>query len=121
MKLKITIEGKTYEVGVEVMDDEEDRPHPETHRPVHAASVHAPSRGGAWDAAGKICRSPVMGLVVKVNVRPGQSIEANAPVLALEAMKMETHITAPRAATVKAVHVKPGDPVKMNQVLVEFE
>ena len=41
--------------------------------------------------------------------------------LVLEAMKMETNVTAPRAGTVKSVHVAQGDPVKVNQVLVEFE
>jgi biotin carboxyl carrier protein len=41
--------------------------------------------------------------------------------LVLEAMKMETNVTAPSAGTVKAVHVKAGDSVKINQVLVEFE
>ena len=66
-------------------------------------------------------RSPVMGLVIKVNVEPGQAVEAGALMLVLEAMKMETKVTAPRAATVKSVHVKPGDPVKVNQLLVEFE
>jgi biotin carboxyl carrier protein len=62
-----------------------------------------------------------MGLVIKVNVRPGQAVEAGELVLVLEAMKMETNVTAPRAATVKSVHVAPGDPAKLNQVLLELE
>jgi biotin carboxyl carrier protein len=36
-------------------------------------------------------------------------------------MKMETNLTAPRAAKVKSVHVKAGDPVKVDQLLVELE
>jgi len=62
-----------------------------------------------------------MGLVIKVNVRPGQAVEAGELVLVLEAMKMETNVTAPRAAIVKSVHVAAGDPVKLNQVLLELE
>jgi biotin carboxyl carrier protein len=39
----------------------------------------------------------------------------------LEAMKMETSVTAPIAGKVKSVKVVPGEAVKLNQVLVEFE
>ena len=41
--------------------------------------------------------------------------------MVLEAMKMETNITAPVAGKVKQVTVAQGDGVKVNQVLVEFE
>ncbi len=75
----------------------------------------------AWDSEGKICRSPVMGLVIKVNVEPGQAVEAGELVVVLEAMKMETNLAAPRAGIVKSLHVKPGDPVKVNQLLLEME
>ena len=124
MKLQITIDGKAYEVDVEVLEDEESQPEP-GYLPYHAAhsaaAGHAQSPGGTWDEDGTLCHSPVMGLVIKVNVEPGQAVEAGALILVLEAMKMETNVTAPRAGTVKNVHVKPGDPVKVNQLLVEFE
>jgi biotin carboxyl carrier protein len=54
-------------------------------------------------------------------VKPGQAVEAGELVLVLEAMKMETNVTAPRAGTVKNVHVAQGDSAKLNQVLLEFE
>jgi len=60
-------------------------------------------------------------LVIKVNVKPGQQVEANQLIIVLEAMKMETSITAHHAGKVQSVHVAPGDSVKLNQVLVEFE
>ncbi len=126
MKLQITIDGKAYEVDVEVLEDAESAlapgysSHHVTHT-AHAAGSHAQDHMAAWDNAGKICHSPVMGLVIKVNVTPGQAVEAGELVLVLEAMKMETNVTAPRAATVKSVHVAAGDPVKLNQVLLEFE
>ena len=117
MKLQITIAGKAYEVDVEVLEDEDTSPElaHEAHHPAPPAS------GGAWDAEGKVCRSPVIGLVIKVRVEPGQRVEASAPIMVLEAMKMETHVTAPRAATVRSIHVKAGDSVKLGQVLVELD
>jgi biotin carboxyl carrier protein len=39
----------------------------------------------------------------------------------LQAMKMENELGSPRAATVKAVHVEPGQAVEQGQVLVELE
>ena len=123
MKLQITIDGRAYEVDVEVLEDDESQQTP-SYSPYHAAhgaGGHAQNSSGVWDADGKVCHSPVMGLVIKVNVEPGQAVEAGALMLVLEAMKMETNVTAPRAGTVKSVHVKPGDPVKVNQLLVELE
>ena len=116
MKLQITIDGRAYEVDVEVLEDDESQQTP-SYSPHHTA--HA--AGGVWDADEKICHSPVMGLVIKVNVEPGQVVEAGALLVVLEAMKMETNVTAPRTGTVKSVHVKAGDPVKVNELLVEFE
>jgi len=123
LKLRITIDGRVYEVDVEVLEDDESQETPSytSNYAVHSAAGGHTQNPAAWDATGKVCNSPVMGLVIKVNVEPGQAVEAGALILVLEAMKMETNIAAPRAGTVKNVHVKAGDPVKMNQVLVEFE
>ncbi|MGA9061315.1 MAG: acetyl-CoA carboxylase biotin carboxyl carrier protein subunit [Terracidiphilus sp.] len=124
MKLQITIDGKAYEVDVGVLEDEASPGAPSfsAHHAAHAAAGgHAQSFGGAWDSDGKVCRSPVTGLVIKVNVKPGQTVEAGELLLVLEAMKMETNVTAPHAGTVKSVHAAPGDSVKTNQVLVECE
>jgi methylmalonyl-CoA carboxyltransferase small subunit len=69
----------------------------------------------------KVCRSPVAGVVIKVNVAAGQAIQANDQLLVLEAMKMETNVTAPVSGKVKSVRVAQGDSVKVHQVVVEFE
>jgi methylmalonyl-CoA carboxyltransferase small subunit len=124
LKLQITIDGRAYAVDVEILEDEESERTPSysLHHAAHGTSGgQAQGTGGVWDAEGKACHSPVMGLVIKLNVETGQAVEAGALILVLEAMKMETHLTAPRAGKIKNVHVKPGDPVKVDQVLVEFE
>lgn len=120
MKLQITIDGRPYAVEVEWMEDEEALPpEPGSLPPAPRLPRTLPSADSSLDP--NVCRSPVNGVVFKVNVEPGQAVEAGQVVLILEAMKMETHIVAPRRATVRAVHVKSGNPVKMHQVLVEFE
>ncbi len=131
MKLQITIGGKTYEAEVEVLADDESPREPgyPPYQPVLAAPqpISLPgahthiqvTEGITHDE--KICRSTVMGLVIKVNVKPGQSVQAGDLMMVLEAMKMETNVTAPRTGIVKSVHAAPGDSVKLNQIVVEFE
>jgi methylmalonyl-CoA carboxyltransferase small subunit len=125
LKLQITIDGKIYEVDVEILE-ENDGTGAALHAPHRAASLvsgsaHPPVHSGAWDSDGKIARSPLMGLVIKVNVKAGQKVEAGEVLLTLEAMKMETNIAAPHAGIVKSIHVGQGDSVKQNQILAELD
>lgn len=117
MKLQITIEGRAYAVDVELLEEDEAASAEEAPlAPFPAVPFGSPAAG----ADPNVCLSPVTGLVIRVNVESGQLIQAGELIAVLEAMKMETNIHAPRRATVKSVRVKPGDPVKLGQVLVEF-
>ena len=69
---------------------------------------------------GKLIVSPMPGLVVSVDVEPGQEVKAGQAVAVIEAMKMQNIIRAERDATVKAVGAKPGDSVAADEVLIEF-
>ena len=128
MKLKITVDQKTYEVEVEVAEDDRApvahayTPPPPTAVPT-APPPAAPRPAASDNVAdeSKVCRSPVAGVVVRVNAQAGQQIQANDQLLVLEAMKMETNITSPVAGKIKAVNAGVGDGVQVGQVLVEFE
>ena len=61
------------------------------------------------------------GKIVRVLVEPGQQVEEGDPVCVLEAMKMENELHARQAGTVWVLHVKPGDDVEKDQVLIEIE
>ena len=65
--------------------------------------------------------SSIPGMVSKVNVQPGDKVEENQVLLIIEAMKMETAITARTAGTVKKVLIKEGQPVKAKELLMELE
>jgi len=129
LKLQITINGKTYTAEVEVLEDDGSTrksgsgpDQSDSAAPIPAIGAYTPaSTLNRSDVNNKLYLSPLMGLVVKVNVKPGQRVEANDLIIVLEAMKMETSITAHHAGKVKSVSVAPGDSVKLNQVLVEFE
>ena len=59
--------------------------------------------------------------MITVNVAPGQKVQPNEVVMVLEAMKMENQVIASHEAIVKSVNVVPGNSVKVQQVLLEFE
>ncbi|NSX12797.1 pyruvate carboxylase [Cupriavidus taiwanensis] len=65
--------------------------------------------------------APMPGSIVTVAVQPGQRVGAGTTLLALEAMKMETHIAADRDCEIAAVHVKAGDRVAAKDLLVELK
>ena len=65
--------------------------------------------------------APMPGLVLAVLVQPGDEVVAGQGLLVLEAMKMENELRAKTDARIKAVHVRKGDAVKRQAVLIEFE
>ncbi|WP_312167351.1 acetyl/propionyl/methylcrotonyl-CoA carboxylase subunit alpha [Phenylobacterium sp.] len=68
----------------------------------------------------KLILSPMPGLVVSLDVEPGQSVQAGQAVAIVEAMKMQNIIRAEREGVVKTVGPKAGDSVAADEVLVEF-
>jgi acetyl/propionyl-CoA carboxylase alpha subunit len=66
-------------------------------------------------------KAPMPGLVVRVPLEEGQAVEAGAPLVVLEAMKMENELKAPAAVRVTSVRVRAGEAVEKGQLLVEFE
>ena len=112
MKLTVTVNGIAYAVEVEV---EEERRQlgsivfgggaPTSHQEPATASVQGVSANS----------------VFKILVNEGDEIDAGQVLLVLEAMKMETEITAPNAGVVTAVHVTVGDSVQGGQALIEIE
>lgn len=73
---------------------------------------------GARKGGSGVLKAPMPGLVVRVEVEPGQQVTAGAPLVVLEAMKMENQLAAPAAGTVTEVRVRPGATVEKGAVLV---
>ena len=131
MKLNVKIDEKLYEVDVEAVEPEASVPQTRfyvTGKPsARAAAVTATAPAAVPKAAdtsadeSKVCRSPVSGIVIKASVKEGQSLQSGETIMVLEAMKMETNISAPGAVTIAKLLVKEGDSVQSGQALVEFE
>ena len=65
--------------------------------------------------------APMPGRIIKISVQAGEDVAEHAPLMVLEAMKMEHRIEAPSSGTVKRVLVKDGELVTASTPLVEIE
>ncbi|MGC4066846.1 MAG: biotin/lipoyl-binding protein [Polyangiaceae bacterium] len=135
-KLRITVEGRAYDVTVEVLEDDgavlsPSQP-PAQERAQAAAPVSAPPPAAAPKAAaqakpaapaaagGKDVASQVSGMVVSVDVAVGDKVTEGQQLLTVEAMKMNTYVMAPFAGTVAEILVAKGKSVLAGDVLVRL-
>ncbi|HUG46327.1 MAG TPA: acetyl/propionyl/methylcrotonyl-CoA carboxylase subunit alpha [Sphingomicrobium sp.] len=99
--------------------------HGATHKvqslPPHVAELSAHMIEKAPPDLSRLLLAPMPGLLTRLDVRQGDTVEPGQPIAVMEAMKMENILRAPRAATVKATPVKVGDSLAVDQVIVEFD
>ncbi|HWB38116.1 MAG TPA: biotin/lipoyl-containing protein, partial [Rugosimonospora sp.] len=92
----------------------------DTHGPIHLVEVDGITHRVSRDEGG-VVRSPAPALVVATPVRVGDLVEAGAPVLVLESMKMETVLRAPVTATITECLVSVGSQVSTGAPLLRLE
>ena len=118
-RLGVEIAGRRFNVGVHaaggaitVM----------ARRGTYRFELHDPGRAAmGQDASGGKLTAPMPGKVTKVHIAVGATVKKGAPLLVLEAMKMEHTITAPSDGTVSALRCAEGDQVDEGVELVAFE
>jgi len=76
---------------------------------------------GASGGEQSVVKAPMPGTVIRLLVSEGDTVRARQPLVVLEAMKMETPLTSPYDAVVRAVHVEEGASVAAGAPLVELE
>ncbi len=91
-----------------------------THGPIHLVEVDGVAHRVSRDEGGVI-RSPTSALVVATPLEVGAEVEAGAPVLVLESMKMETVLRAPFNARLKECVVSVGGQVETGAPLLRLE
>jgi pyruvate carboxylase subunit B len=97
--------GIAYELGVEGLEEEAAGP---------KVTADAVAGEGAVTAI-------MPGKLIRVLVAEGDQVAEGDVICILEAMKMENELKAPKAGTIKALHVQPGQDVEMGSVLAEIE
>jgi glutaconyl-CoA/methylmalonyl-CoA decarboxylase subunit gamma len=134
-KLLITVNGKRYEVDVEVVQDDDvmetqaiSRPSPRANdapvapspAPVAGPAPASPKpKKGAADK--KSLTSPINGVVLEIPVTDGDEVKQNDVLFILEAMKMKTNISSPQGGKIKTIKVRVGDRIEAGQILLTFE
>ena len=128
--LRVTVDGKAYDVTVEIPDDF-DTPVQPAAPPLSAPSLPpspapppaAPSSAPAAHAAagpGEV-RSPMAGRIVAILVEPGREVKLGEQLLTVEAMKMNTAVCAPKAGKVAEILTTVGAAVDEGQLLARLE
>ena len=88
---------------------------------VRTRAIREMTGSTAEQSGPKPVRAPMPGLVVKVDVEPGQQVEPGQGVVIVEAMKMENELTSEVGGRVATVHVTEGQAVDKDEILIEFE
>jgi len=133
-EVRVTLAGRTIPVRIRVHDD-----HAEAdvngrtialafgggvriEGVVHTARVVWLAEEAAAEGAPQLLevRPPMPGRIVRVLVAAGDSIRKGAPLVVLEAMKMQNEIPAPVSGTVEEVRVGEGDTVVATDILVRI-
>jgi biotin carboxyl carrier protein len=126
-KLRITVEGKTYEVVVETMEDPSARaprvaaPRAATSAPAAASASPAPAAKAAAGGSASSIRSQLAGRIVSVDVKEGDMVQPGVQLLVLEAMKMNTPVASSKAGKVTKIHVSEGETVEEGAALLDVE
>jgi biotin carboxyl carrier protein len=124
-KLRITVDGKVFDVVVEALDE---HGQPSASQPAAPAfqqtSIAPPPSSATKTAASPVpagsgaVTSPLAGRVVSIDCQVGQKVASGAQLATVEAMKMNTFVYAEHEGTVATIHVAPADAVEEGQVLV---
>jgi acetyl/propionyl-CoA carboxylase alpha subunit/acetyl-CoA carboxylase carboxyltransferase component len=91
-----------------------------THGPIHLIEVDGVTHRVSRDEGG-VVRSPAPALVVATPVSVGDEVDANAPIVVLESMKMETVLRSPFRARVQELPVSVGSQVEAGAALLRLE
>jgi glutaconyl-CoA/methylmalonyl-CoA decarboxylase subunit gamma len=112
----LTIDGKLPDLGVASTGVR-------TRVSVHSERARATSAAGPSVAAANLGAlvAPMPGRIVKVLVQQGDCVVQDAPVVVVEAMKMENELRAPRAGTIMRVSVRSGDRVEAGTILLQID
>lgn len=130
MKYKVTLNGKTYEVEVEVgkvvlLDEYEACAPAPAAAPAVTAAPAAPAAPAAAPAPAPVALSdgepvnaPMPGNILRIDVKEGDKVKAGQTLLILEAMKMENEIAAPKDGTVVQIATSKGAVVETGTPLI---
>ena len=112
-KYNVNVNGTSYEITLEVVDEKDVK----TSAPAAPKAAPAPAPAPKTNASGETVTSPMPGNILSVNVQNGAAVKKGDGLMVLEAMKMENEIMSPCDGTVVSVNVQSGASVETGAVL----
>jgi len=86
-----------------------------------AHHIRSITSGNGQRKTADVLKAPMPGLVVRIQVQPGDRVAPGMGLVVLEAMKMENELKAQAAGVVKELRVAPGEAVEKGAILLVFE
>lgn len=128
-KYRITLEGKTYEMEVDLVGENtaslpvEKKAYREFKDSGNDPTIRVmdPSSQKKTEAKTGVITAPMPGTVIKMEKKVGDAVKAGGLVLILEAMKMENEILAPSDGTIVKMNCEVGGTVAGGDVLFEVK
>jgi biotin carboxyl carrier protein len=122
----LIVDGKSYEAHVNLDEDEWQVLIRGT---MYMADVVDEREKRLREAAGEVSggtgeyvlKSPMPGLVVKVPVKVGDSVETGDVLVILESMKMQNELKAPQEGVVSEVNIQEGDSVEQKEIMLKLK
>ena len=138
MKYICKLNGKQYEVEIEIIDDftpltkvqtvsdapvevSVSKPAAPASEPKKETVKESAPEPATSSAQGEQVKSPMPGTILDINVQAGQSVNAGDVIVVMEAMKMENEIVASVSGKIAEICVKKGDAVDTDAVLAVIE
>ena len=122
--LKVTVNGKSYDVQVEEVSSSTQSVSTPSNitsqpsSPAPAPTTSAPSNPTPAAGSGEPIDCPMPGTILDIKVSNGQKVAKGQTILILEAMKMENEIVSPRDAVITDIKVSKGQNVDSGTPLV---
>ena len=110
---KIKVNGKSYRVELEEIEQVDSAPLEEKRRQETKKIV---DNSGAKEVV-----SPIQGQVTNIKVKPGDKVQKGDVLLIVEAMKLENEVVSPFEGQIVEVLVTKGQNVKAKDVIVTIE
>lgn len=115
---RVTVNGNTYEVGVEELSGGASVVGTPVATPVATPAAAPAAPAGATGA--KKVNAPMPGKILDIKVSEGDAVNKGDVLAILEAMKMENEVVASEGGTVAGVHVSKGQSVESGDVIVSL-
>lgn len=121
-RMRITVNGHTYEVEAEILDDQQVTSSTIPAAAGTATTVATPTATPKVKVVSSgtpgVVPSPIAGTIVSISKPAGSEVAVGEVLLVLEAMKMNTEVTAPSSGKITEVSVSQGESVEEGQALM---